>query len=216
MEKIATPQELQDAIALKVFYNDETALSDILNHYAPSIMGVLINKYKGQFNEQDIEDIVSIAIEKFWDNRKSYDDKKGTIKAFLYVIAHNTAKDILKLGWHQAKEKEVVIEKKDLEQSFKEYLEQSFIDERHLNQIDSGNDNNELSDQMIKAIHQVLDELPDIQKKILLSDAMAGDEVSSPELGKRLGGIPANTIRVYRNRAKNAFRQGMIKYGFNI
>jgi RNA polymerase sigma factor (sigma-70 family) len=212
MEKIATPQDLQDSIALKVFENDESALSDILKHYAPPIMTVLINKYEGQLNEQDIEDVMSISLMKFWDNRKDYDDKKGTIKALLYTIADHTAKDVLKSGWYQAKEKEVAFENEDKEQTF----EHKYADERHLNQISLENDCNEHSDEKTKAIHQVLNELPQIQKKILISDAKAGDEVNSAELGRRLGGIPANTIRGYRKRAKEAFRQGMKKYGFNI
>lgn len=208
MEKTLAPQELQDEIALKIFEGDESALSDILLNYAPPITSVLAKKFRDQLNEQDIEDIMSISLMKFWDKRHSYDDKKGTVKAFLYVIAENTAKDVLKLGWYQARQKEIILEK--------EYIEQSLVYERHPNQLSLETDSNEPSDEMTQAVHQALDELPEIQRKIIMTDTMAGGEASSAELGKQLGGIPATTVRVYRKRAKEAFCQAMKKRGFNI
>ena len=208
MEKSLTPQELQDEIALKIFEDDESALSDILLNYAPPIISIMTKKFKDQLNEQDIEDIVSISLMKFWNKRQSYDDKKGTIKAFFYIIAENTAKDYLRLGWYKAKQKEVILEK--------EYIEQSLVCEEHTNQLNHDTDCDEPSDETTKAIRQALDELPEIQRKIILADTMAGCEISSAELGKQLGGIPATTIRVYRKRAKEALYQAMKKRGFNI
>jgi len=210
MDKIITEQELQDHIALKVFDNDESALTDILKFYAPAIEKIISCKYRGFLKSEDVEEIVCDAIRKFWDARKNYDDKRGTIRALLYKIADNTAKDVLRLGWQKTSRLERSVDK--------EYLEQNLRCDAHLNQIeeDEENSHSEKYENRLKAVKEVLEELPHIQRKILMEDAMAGDEVESAELGKRLGGIPAVTIRVYRSRAKEAFRKGMKKRGFEV
>jgi len=55
-----------------------------------------------------------------------------------------------------------------------------------------------------------------LQRQILEHDAFAEDEVDAAELGRRLGGIPAGTIRVNRARAKEAFKAGMKKRGYDV
>lgn len=207
MDKALTEQDLQDDIALKVYEGDESALSDILRYYAPRIENYLINQYRGQLNNADVEDVVCIMVRKFWDYREQYDDKKGTIKSFLYFIANNVTKDILRTGWYKARQLERSTER--------EFFEQSLITENHLNQSPMDTENSEESD-IIKATNKVLSNLSDIQRKILLADAMADGVAESAELGERLGGYPAATIRQYRMRAKKAFRDGMKKLGFNI
>ena len=89
----------------------------------------------------------------------------------------------------------------------------------HLNLIEKNGDSShsEEHEKRMRAVTEVLKELPDIQRKILREDAMAeGDGVESAELGRRLGGIPATTIRVYRSRAREALRNAMRKRGFEI
>lgn len=200
-------QDLQDEILLKVLESDESALTDMLCHYAPKIENALASKYRNILNNADIEDVISIAVMKFWNMRETYDDQKGSIRAFFYRIADNTAKDILKYGWHKAKRMEQVAEK--------DFIEQSLIIQNHLNQPAS-NDDNPTESKKLEALKKVLATLSEIQRNILLADAMADGTADSAELGERFGGHPAATIRQYRMRAGKALRDGMKKLGFEI
>ncbi len=187
MDKTLTEQDLQDEIALKIYDDDESALNEILHHYAPRIENHLINKYRGQLNNADFEDVVCVTIRKFWDNRQQYDDKKGSIRAFLYFIANNVVKDVLRAGWYKASQLERTTEQ--------DFLEQSLKTDNHLNQSPTNKEDCEESE-LEKATNKVLSDLPDIQREILLADAMVSDVADSAELGERLGGHPAATIRV--------------------
>lgn len=207
MDKTIPEQELQDEITLKVLESDESALEDMLRHYAPKIESALAGKYRGLLNNSDMEDVVSMAIMKFWEAREAYDDKKSSIRSYLYCIANNVAKDILKHGWHKASRLECVVEQDLIEQSLKV--------ENHPNQPvpDSVN---LMEPKEIEAVNKVLATLPEIQRKILLADALTDDVEDSAELGERLGGYPAATIRQYRMRARTALREGIKKLGFDV
>jgi RNA polymerase sigma factor (sigma-70 family) len=208
MDELVSEEDLQDEIALKVFEGDESALEDILRHYAPRIEMSLGKNYSGLLNRADIEDVLSIAIMKFWKHREQYDDKLGSIRAWLYRIADNSAKDLLRAGWHQARQLEKYTDK--------EFLENSLVIEQHTLQKTSIEQDTPESAKMVNAAQQVLNSLPDIQQKILQADAMIDGVADSAELGKRIGGYPSATIRQYRMRAKKAFREGMKKLGFEI
>lgn len=207
VDKDTSEQDLQDEIMLKMLEDDESTLSDILHHYAPTIQNALASKYRCLLNNTDMEDVLSVAIMKFWNVRESYDDRKGSIRAFLYRIADNTAKDVLRHGWHKAKCMERVVEK--------DFLEQSLIVQNDPDQSAS-NDTNSADTKESQAINKVLAALPEVQREILLVDAMTDGVADSAELGERLGGYPAVTIRQYRMRARNALRDGMKRLGFEI
>lgn len=199
--------DIQDNIALKLYEDDESAISDILEEYAPATGNWLNKVYGDVLATEDIEDVLCVAIMKLWDNRQKYNDKKSKIKTWLHSIAQNVARDLLKKNWHKAKQLEISTEQ--------EYLEQSLCVERHLNELNSntsGNDNSE----NIKAAQDALNELKDEYSKILIADAKANGTADSAELGKQLGGLPSGTVRVYRLRAKEAFRKAMEKRGFPL
>jgi RNA polymerase sigma-70 factor (ECF subfamily) len=208
MDGPTSEEDLQDAIALKVFDDDETALTDILMYYAPRIEGALLGVFEGRLTAEDIEEVVSDAVRKFWKARGSYDDRKGSIRAFLYVIAKNRALDVLRLGWQKARQLEVSVEK--------EFLENACVEECHLGSVPEEELPSEARAKLEAAVRETLAELPDAQRRILEEDAMAEGDIDAAELGRRLGGLPAGTIRVYRMRAREAFRKGMKKRGYEL
>jgi len=201
-------QNLQDTIALKVFDDDESALTDILKHYAPRIEKALLKRYGGFLAAEDIEEVVSDAARKFWEARGSYDDRKGSIRAFLYMIAKNRALDVLRLGWQKARQLEMSVEK--------EFLENACVDTRCPGSVIEDSEPSGANAERDKAVRETLAEMPDVQRRILEEDAMAEEDVDAAELGRRLGGIPSGTIRVYRMRAKEAFHKGMKRRGYEL
>ena len=125
----------------------------------------------------------------------------------MYRIADNTAKDVLKHGWHKAKCMERIVEQ--------EFIEQSLVIANHPNQPTS-DDENPKESREFEAVNKVLASLPEIQREILLADAITDGVADSSELGERLGGHPSGTIRQYRMRARKALREGMKQLGFDI
>lgn len=211
-----TDTEAHEDIALRLLCGDESVIEDILRRpgYAPAVQGALCKKYEGYLNEQDIEDIVAVAIRKLWDYRESYDESKGSVRSLLYRIADNYAKDVQKQGWYKARQKEIVIEPNEdgddpLEQlaQYDRYLGQRSYDDADL---DDG------SCKLESAIHKVLNTLRPEFKYILEADAYAGDDgISQAELAKRLN-VPVGTAKVWRSRARDEFRKGMKTLGYDL
>jgi len=207
MENELTPQDLQDEIALKIFDEDESAIEDILTHYAPPLIKWLTSVYD-KLTTEEVEGVVSDAIGKFWDHRNSYDDKKASIRTLLQKIAENTAKDVLKKGWHKAKQMEHSAEQ--------DFLDNCLCEVRHLNQAPSNEQNRPENEKAHAALLEILSELPDIQRETLMAYAKSDGDLKSSELGKRLGNIPAGTVRVNKLRGERALREGMKKRGFDV
>ena len=208
MEGFESEQELQDAIAMKVFDGDESAITDMLVHYGPRIERALLKRFRGLLSVEDLEEIICDALRKFWSARARYDDKKGDIRRLLYVIALRLARDVLRLGWRKAKLLEL--------DAAGESVEARYVDDRHVGaSIEDDPPPAATTVKREQAVRDTLAELPEVQRKILEHDALAEDEVDSSELGRRLGGIPGGTIRVYRARAQEAFRKGMKKRGYD-
>jgi RNA polymerase sigma factor (sigma-70 family) len=209
MEDFKSEQDLQDAIVLKVFDGDESAITDMLIHYGPRLEKSLARRFQGKLTAEDIEEILSDALRKFWSFRAKYDDKKCSIRWLLYVIARRRARDVLRAGWRKAKGLELDIEK--------EFMELQYADERHVNaSVPDDPPPNETDAKRDQAVRDTLAEMHEVQRQILEHDALAEDEIDATELGRRLGGIPGGTIRVYRTRAKEAFQKGMKKRGYDV
>ena len=210
MQEQKTAQEIHEEIALKVLCNDQTALEDILRHYSGALERALVGRFNGSLSLEDAEDVVCEAVRRFWQHRATYDDKKGSVRCLLYVIARNLALDLLKKG-RRRRSREVCVEQDHL-------AELARID-RHLNHVDA-DDGGVLepeSQARQEAARRVLASLPEVQRQILTEDMLAEDDgVEAAELGARLGGLPASTVRVYRKRARDAFRKGMSKLGFDL
>jgi len=208
MDRFASEQELQDYIALKVFDGDESALTDILEHYGPRLEKWLLKAFPGALRVEDAEEIISDAVRRFWSYRKKYSDTKASIRCLLHVIARRRALDVLSQGWQRARGLEVDVEK--------DFMDWQYMENRHVGAPNPPDEKTPESQERLRlAVRETMAELPELQRKILEHDALAEDEVDASELGRRLGGIPGGTIRTNRSRGKDAFRKGMKKRGYD-
>jgi len=198
----------QFELACRLLDDDRTVLGEILAHFGGGIMGFLVAKYQ-DFNHQDAEDVLSIAIGKLWDSRQQYDESKGTLRTYLFRIADNTAKDVFKAGWAKAKQ-----------------LPLDFGDENDIDLVPEPppasetrrqrKDREKREKKELEELESVIASLPEKQRRIIGSDAFAKDRVSdSVKLADELG-IPVGTVRVYRHRAWKTIRQTMKKLGYEL
>jgi RNA polymerase sigma factor (sigma-70 family) len=195
--------DVQDEVAIQLWDGDETVLEVILDEYAPSIMKSLGYRYS-LFSTEDLEDIVCEAIKRLWAKREKYDDSRGSIKALLYRIADNIAKDILKSGWQKLQEKREYCDNKTLEE-----LAIVYTDEE--DKISKDYDSPFNVD-----LREIIDSLPEVQQKIIKAFALAPEgEINSAIIGRELR-RPAVTIRVNFKRGKEKICSEMKKRGHDI
>ena len=194
--------DVQEDIAIKLMYGDESVYEDIVRNIAPAIQKWLKSQPFG-LTPEDAEDIVCESIMRLWERREQYDDSKGSVKVYLYRIARNLMLDRPKSNRFKTMQKE--------RQCDDEYLREIAAPQRkkeHNKPMDSDTP-------LLIALREELRELPNNQRKVLIEDAGATEEMPAAQLGKILGGIPAGTIRQLRKRGKDNLRLKLSKRGFD-
>ncbi len=193
----------QADMAQRLLDGDEQALDDILRTFGPMVLVVLTRRYENVLKEPDIEDVMSIGLFRLWVNRARFNSSKASLKVWFFRIVENAARDVLRHGWHRARLLEVN------------------SDAALLGVIDaSANGRPEAAkplptDEQL-ALREIVAQLPERQRYIVMADAAAKDGVASSQLlGDELG-IPASSVRVYRKRAMDRIRDEFVKRGHDV
>lgn len=180
---------------------DERVLEAILRIHGPPILALLKQRFVGSLSITDFEDVLAVALFRIWQNRSQFDPKLATLRVWFFRIAENTARDVLKHGWHKARQ---------LERSVEPEFLSAVIDIRSPEQpVSKVNGTPTSVSQRIPSeqLHELLSLLPENQRRILLADANSPDGiVASRDLARELG-IPQGTVRVYRRRALESLRR---------
>lgn len=185
---------------------DEQTLAEILHLYGPFVIAVLRSRFQGVLGACDIDDVVSIALFRVWQARESYDGMKSSLRVWFLRIAENAARDVLKFGWHKARRKEVSTEPPRLAE---------FADP-------SKNGHAEARDQSLldRPVHselrEILADLPEVQRRIILADAHSRDRVASSEYLAAELEIPPTSVPVYRKRAIDKIRKELKRRGYDV
>ncbi|MEZ6062210.1 MAG: sigma-70 family RNA polymerase sigma factor [Planctomycetaceae bacterium] len=195
-------------MAQRLLNDDEHVLEDILRAFGPVILAVMSRRYADVLRETDIEDVISIGLFRLWTHRRRFDSQKSSLKVWYFRIVENAARDVLKHGWHKARLLEVNTE---------------FALTGAVNASSNGHgdpavispvaaDNRDLTPLQLD-LRDIVAELPESQRTIILADAASKDgTASSQHLGEELN-IPASTVRVYRKRALDRIRKELAARG---
>ncbi len=196
-------------LALRLMDSDESVLGEILTHCGSSILRILVAKYSS-FNHQDAEDVLSIAVNKLWDKRADYDESKGTLRNYFYKIADHTAKDVFKRGWAKAKALPVDFGEDNLVDLIPEETTPEDESKAQRKRREK-KEQKEFSD-----LQEIISQLPDKERQVVLSDAYAKDRVSdAAKLADELG-IAVGSVRGYRSRAWKTIRSKMRVLGYEL
>jgi RNA polymerase sigma factor (sigma-70 family) len=200
---------------------DESVLGVILKLHGPAVLALLRQRFGGLLVEQDFEDVLAMSLFRVWQHRKNYDPNKASLRVWLFRIAANLCRDVLKFGWQKARQLEVpdagqlsnavshdVTGSSAFENNVRFDVDHAAEDSSDAARASESSDRN--SDrQIVKELRQILNGLPEAQRRILLADAASPEgKVSSQDLSNELG-IPASTVRVYRRRAIQHLRKEM-------
>ena len=179
---------------------EEAALEVILRTHGPPILALLKQRFAGRLTATDFEDVLAAALFRMWQHRVRFDPKLASLRVWFFRIAENLARDVLKHGWHKARQ---------LETSTAPQLLAEAIDKRPNGESDSAADDGELPTLRVPSelLRELLALLPENQRRIVLADADSRDGlVASHDLANELG-IPPATVRVYRRRALERLRR---------
>lgn len=174
---------------------DEAVLEAILRIHGPPILTLLKQRFVGRLTGNDLEDVLASALFRLWQHRSRFDPALASLRVWFFRISENLARDVLKHGWHKARQ---------LESNLEPAVLAMLLDRRPTtNDVDSAR-NGHVAPKLripIEELREVLALLPDSQRRIVLADADSPDGlVASQFLANELGITPA-TVRVYRRRA---------------
>lgn len=192
----------QADLAQRLLANDEQVLDEILRLFGPSVLRVLGRRYQGVLRETDIEDVMSIGLFRLWTNRQRFDSGKASLKVWFFRIVENAARDVLKFGWHKARQLEAGGDAALLgvPQNDPVIVDRTAAAPTGV-QLD---------------LREIVADLPERQRLIVLADAAAKDGVASSQLlGAELG-VSASSVRVYRKRAMDRIRTELKKRGHDV
>ncbi len=210
MKADETSEEQNMRLALALLENKESVLAEILRLYAPAIIETLYAKFTKRMRVlryEDIEDVVSIGLRRLWDARADYDDAKQSLRVWFYCIAENAAKDVLKHGWHKARQ----LERNQGQDCLDEKPDCNVLAAASLKGSEKRKASKEATD-----LEKIVNKLSDTYRKIVMADAASPDGVASNEFLADDLGIPAAHVRVYRPRAYAMIRKEMKKLGHEI
>ena len=183
-----------DAEARREAALDERALEAMLVESGGQVKGSLLQRYTTAFSAADVDDVMAIAVERVWRKRSKFDPRKGTLRAWFFRIADNTARDVLRYGWFKARKLEVAVEQGAFDSICAGNSQKSpppTVD-REPSALERG-----IRDELL----QLLGKLPEPQRRILWADALSSSgPVPTADLARELN-LSRGTVRVYRAKA---------------
>ena len=198
----------QADFAQRLLDDDEHVLEDILRAFGPMILAVMSRRYAEVLRQHDIEDVLSIGLYRLWKTRRRFDGQKASLKVWYFRIVENAARDVLKHGWHKARLLEVHC---DVALTGTAAASSNGHGEPAL--PGSGDTHSRDPSPLQLDLRDVVAELPESQRTIILADAASKDgTASSQHLSEELN-IPPSTVRVYRKRALDRIRKELAARG---
>ena len=203
----------QSDLTQRLLDDDEHVLDDILRAFGPMILAVLGKRFDGILREQDLEDVLSIGLFRMWTSRRRYDGQKASLKVWLFRIVENAAKDVLRHGWHKARQLEIhstaaltgTIDRTQsgnpTENGFQSTTEESAAQTPSQLQMD---------------LREIISELPAEQRTIIAADSSTKDGVASSEWLAETLSLSKSSVRVYRKRAMDRIRKELAKRGYDV
>jgi len=198
------PSTEQADLAHRLLDDDEQVLEDILRTYGPSVIAVLGFRYRGVLCESDLEDVLSIGLFRLWKGRQRFDRNKSSLKVWFFRIVESAIRDVLRLGWQKARSLEVG----------SEFELSRAVD--HRGNGHAGPALRRPPTEIQLQLREIVAELPELQRKIIIADAAARDDTASSRLLANELGISDSTVRVYRKRAMDWIRTVLRQRGYEV
>jgi RNA polymerase sigma factor (sigma-70 family) len=199
-EPVVTEQLDDVELALRMMDGDEGALSQVIRHYGPKVMGGLRAKFGGTVEEDILEDAMHRAAFTVWRKADKYDDSKASLGGFFYACAWREVINILREG-----ENATLVSLDALKEDLPD-RQATMADTEQIEELSS--DKQKRNEDLL----EIIEGLPGNQRAIMKADLAAGCNADNAYLAKALGSSK-NSVYVSRNKAYEKIRQEMRKRG---
>lgn len=187
------PQDFDEkTFAERLKHGDESVLSDLFRAVGPKVSVALRTRFGAVLAEQDMEDVLSIALFRLWTARDTYDPQKSKLSTWLYLFARNAAVDFLRKKSKQPAQLAKVI------QHTSPSREKENSSRRH---------------GVISDLQRLYEELSPSERQIISAYIHTGGSGTwAADLSETLG-LPAAHIRVARARSLSKLKRRMLALG---
>jgi RNA polymerase sigma factor (sigma-70 family) len=196
------------AVEERFRHGDETVLEVLVRTFGPAIEGALCARFP--LLRPYAEDLLVDSLYRVWVRRKEFAPDRGSLYGWWLAIAFNAARDLLRVGWQQARACEIHLEDGLLEQMSGPVLHPGRAAPRG-----EPESTEEFSPQEL-AFWEVLKDLPEADRRVVLYHAQVNGEGHwAAELSGELG-LSAGAVRVRRGRIMKRIRAEMARRGYSI
>lgn len=193
----ADPEPPRDAVTTRMLVTGHPdALQVLLQSHGGLIRARLQKGFGKVLDDSEIDEVMSAMLIRVWNAAPRYDATKGSLRSWVAVIARNCALRLL-----ERRRGSAVRNEPDLDQ---------FVLPGPAIASPSAERQRLLSD-----LHACIDELPRLQRAVLIADLEAGGAAPAEPLA-RAHGTTANSIYVSRQKARKALRHAMARLGHAI
>lgn len=176
---------------------EQEGIVRILRAYAPRVKKLLLDHFDGLLTEQDAEEVIQTAVFKVWSKASTFDDKKGGLGGWFYIIARRSAIDLLR-GLPSGEDRPVEL---SIDPSFAPRTP-AFLD-----------DAEDLTPEIVKVLLEEIETMGEKQKQIIRADLEAGGKADTEFLAYRLG-LTKQHVHSYRNKAHTALKKRLARRGY--
>ncbi|MBS0261594.1 MAG: sigma-70 family RNA polymerase sigma factor [Planctomycetes bacterium] len=190
-----TEESDDEELATRMLCGDEEALREVLRVHLGPVRDVMNGTYGKTVHQILIDEAVSFAVAKMWRTAGSYDKARGTLGAWLFIMAQSRLRDILRR------------EKRDR-------IRFPLMDPEYDRAVECPSDRSdepedkEEAQELQELRYVVENKLKGHQKAIILADLAAGGTANAGSLAEILG-TSKDVIYVSRNKAHENIRKEM-------
>lgn len=173
----------------------EEGVRQLLRDYGPKVLWLLKNRFGYILPDPDLEAVLNEATFKVFKSIRMFDASKGSLGAWYWRIAANTARDLLR---NQSQQEH---QRLSSDPCWHDRLPAS-LDE----------DSPSALARTLKDLHEAIDKLPDLQRKVIKADLDSGNIADAAWLAKRYSTTEAS-IYMSRSKGRQNLRMAMIHRG---
>ncbi len=183
-------------VVAKLRSRPEDGVRQLLRDYGPRIMWLLKNRFGYVLPDPDLEAVLNEATFKVFRSIRMFDDSRGSLGAWYWRIAANTARDLLR-GQPLAAGQDAKAEPwwQDRLPAYAEDDETSRLD------------------RTLQDLHEAIARLPDLQRKVIRADLDSGDIADAGYLARKFSTTEAS-IYMSRSKGRQNLRLLMIGRGY--
>jgi RNA polymerase sigma factor (sigma-70 family) len=189
----------RDAVTVSLLLQgDPEGLRRLLLDHGATVRWTLRNEFRDVLDELQIDEALSHASQRVWKNGRRFDPSLGTLRSWLYVIARNCARRVLE------------VERRHSTVRYVDDLDAAAAPPTSAEAGEPTAPNSEPS--FVVDLRRCIQELPRLQRAIVLADLAAGGSAPAKGLAATLA-TSTNSVYVSRNHARKAIRLAMLRLG---